>query len=77
MQVLQECNKGRRHSKKLIDDIDPSAMKQLENLHEIEQNQNKNMILVEKIGLEDYLPEESGNQLKTGIVYNFSKDEHL
>ena len=77
MQVVQECNKGRRHSKKLIDDIGPSAMKQLEKLHENEQNQNKNMIMVEKIGLEDYLPEESGNQLKTGIAFNFSKDENI
>ena len=41
MQVVQDYNRGKNKSKKLIEGIDPEAFKELERIHENEEANNK------------------------------------
>ena len=52
MQVVQDYNRGKSRSKKLIEGIDPEDFKELERIHENEETHNKT-IMVEKLNSED------------------------
>lgn len=60
MQVVQDYNRGKSKSKKLIEGIDPEAFKELERIQESEEANNKTMMIVEKLD-SDFITENSAN----------------